>query len=44
MLYCAVYSVSTLRRWRSPKISMWSVSSLRTVNTRRSAKQFAREQ
>jgi hypothetical protein len=33
---------STLRRCRSPKISIWSVSSVRTVNTRRSAKQFAR--
>ena len=32
----------TRRRCRSPKISIRSVTSVRTVNTKRSAKQFAR--
>ena len=33
---------STRRRCRSPKISIRSVTSVRTVSTKRSAKQFAR--
>jgi hypothetical protein len=36
------YTASTCRRCRSPKISIRSVTSVRTVNTKRSAKQFAR--
>ena len=36
------FSASTLRRCSSPKISILSVTSVPTVNTKRSAKQFAR--
>jgi hypothetical protein len=35
-------SASTRRRCRSPKMSIWSVTSLRAVSTNRSAKAFAR--
>src|SRR3954447_13941662 len=38
----AAYVASTCCRCRSPKISIRSVTSVRTVNTKRSAKQFAR--
>ena len=43
ILLCGI-PASTVRRWRSPKISMRSVTSVRTVNTKRSAKQLARGQ
>ena len=39
---CTAYRASTPRRCRSPKISIRSVTSVRTVRTKRSAKQFAR--
>jgi len=38
----AAHTASTWRKCRSPKISIRSVTRVRTVNTKRSAKQFTR--
>jgi hypothetical protein len=43
LVVSTAYRARTLRRRCSPKISIRSVSSVRTVNTKRSAKQFARD-
>ena len=43
-MWWVLFWARTVRRWRSPKIRMRSVSSVLAVRTKRSAKQFARGQ
>jgi hypothetical protein len=42
LLSCRAYRARTMRRWRSPKISIRSVTSVRAMRTNRSAEAFAR--